>query len=281
MLSYKHVFHAGNFADVLKHLCWLDTIDYLGKKNKPFTLYDTHSGAGQYSLTDEAALKNREFDTGIGALGAAQLSDPLARRYLTLCQPYLSLNIYPGSPLIALEALEREESVQLFELHPNEYDLLKKHVSAFCHAHPHQRDGFEGLLALTPPANKRGAVLIDPPYERKQEYSEVIETVEKVYKRWRQAQIVVWFPKLSKRAGDKSGASEKMVRKLAELADSAFYAELCIAPDSADAGMYGTGVLMLNPPWQSDQRVSAAMNSVMPHMPAGATFTCHWLKRAD
>lgn len=281
MLSYKHAFHAGNFADVLKHLCWLDIIDYLGKKSKPFSLYDTHSGAGRYALDDATALQNREFESGIGALTSATFADPLLIRYLAICDKYLSEGQYPGSPLLALEALGREESVELMELHPSEYRLLKAHTSRWPHAHVHHRDGFEGLIALTPPANKRGAILIDPPYERKEEYTQVVDTAKKVLTRWQQASLIIWYPRLSRRAGEKSGASEKMVNKLADLATSAFSAELCITPDEEEAGMYGTGVVVLNPPWQSDERLAAAMHDVMPQLPDGASFSCNWLRRAD
>ena len=279
MLSYKHAFHAGNFADVLKHLCWLDIIDYLGKKSKPFTLYDTHSGAGLYALDDAIALKNREFESGIGALSSASFITPLVSRYLALCDSYLSDGQYPGSPLLSLAALERDEAVELMELHPSEHSLLRTNTKPWHNAHVHHRDGFEGIVALTPPANRRGAILIDPPYERKEEYSQVVSTVEKVLARWQQAQMVIWYPKLSARAGDKAGASEKMVTKLASLATSAFSAELCIAPDSEAIGMYGSGVLVLNPPWQCDERLSAAVGEIMPHLPDDARFSCNWLVR--
>lgn len=281
MLSYKHAFHAGNFADVLKHLCWLDIIDYLGKKAKPFSLYDTHSGAGRYALDSDSALKTREFENGIDALVGGTFDDPLVTRYLQLCVHYREAGHYPGSPVIALEALTRSEDVHLMELHPNEHQLLKANTRPWPHAHVHHRDGFEGLLALTPPANRRGAVLIDPPYERKEEYGQVVDTVKQLLHRWQQAHVIVWYPKLSARAGEKSGAAEKMVARLAALADAAFTAELCITDNQQDAGMYGSGVLVMNPPWQCDTRLSDAVDTIMPVLPESASYACHWHKRAQ
>ncbi|GGW88442.1 23S rRNA (adenine(2030)-N(6))-methyltransferase RlmJ [Alteromonas halophila] len=281
MLSYKHAFHAGNFADVLKHLSWLDIIGYLEKKPKPFTLYDTHSGAGLYQLNDADAQKTGEYKTGIGAIQAHQFSDPLVKKYLNVCQVFLGRQQYPGSPLIALSSLARKEAVELMELHPTEYHSLKAACSTWPNAHVHHRDGLEGIIALTPPPNKRGAILIDPAYEQLSEYTDIVKTVSQVLRRWRNATIVIWYPRLSARAGNKSGASEKMVNALAEQAGAAFTAELTMTDDSKDAGMYGTGVLVLNPPWESDVRISAAMQEVVTQMPAGTSFACHWLKRAD
>ncbi|MEW9796872.1 23S rRNA (adenine(2030)-N(6))-methyltransferase RlmJ [Alteromonas sp. CYL-A6] len=277
MLSYKHGFHAGNYADVLKHLCWLAVIRHLNKKNKPFTLYDTHSGAGLYALNDATALKTREFESGIGLLQHANSTDPLLSDYLSLIQPYQQAYQYPGSPVIAMSGLREQDAMHLFELHPSEYAVLKGHTKSRKQVHPHYRDGFEGLLALAPPSNQRGAVLIDPPYEQQNEYKAVIDTVTALYQRWQNAQVLVWYPKLSSRAGDKSGASERMVDTLCSLSKPVYCIELCTQPNTPDAGMYGTGVCVINPPWQFDRDIEAAMQDAMAVFGDHATLTGRWL----
>ncbi|MDP6881039.1 MAG: 23S rRNA (adenine(2030)-N(6))-methyltransferase RlmJ, partial [Alteromonas macleodii] len=157
------------------------------------------------------------------------------------------------------------DNLHLMELHPAEFDKLDKNVSRLrtLNSHVHKRDGYEGLRALTPPKPNRGAILIDPPYERVNEYSDLVKGVEQVFKRWQQAQIVVWYPLLSERAGAKSGASEAMCEKLAAMGKPCFKAEICVEENTADAGMYGSGVFVLNPPWQLDTNLKSALESVV------------------
>tara|TARA_B100000927_G_scaffold19448_2_gene14822 strand:+ start:27062 stop:27940 length:879 start_codon:yes stop_codon:yes gene_type:complete len=269
VLSYQHAFHAGNHADVIKHLCWIGVINALKKKDKPFTLFDTHAGAGAYDLTDAMSSKNKEFETGISRLliddkGVQDLPNLLAD-YLSLCEPFLAQQQYPGSPAISAKAKRDGDNLHLMELHPAEFDKLDKNVSRLrtLNSHVHKRDGYEGLRALTPPKPNRGAILIDPPYERVNEYSDLVKGVEQVFKRWQQAQIVVWYPLLSERAGAKSGASEAMCEKLAAMGKPCFKAEICVEENTADAGMYGSGVFVLNPPWQLDTNLKSALESVV------------------
>ncbi|MDY6977716.1 MAG: 23S rRNA (adenine(2030)-N(6))-methyltransferase RlmJ [Pseudomonadota bacterium] len=282
MLSYQHAFHAGNHADVIKHLCWIGVINALKKKEKPFTLFDTHAGAGTYDLTDDLSSKNKEYESGIARLlgqgdGTAATENQalenksteglprLLNDYLSLCEPFLARQQYPGSPAISARAKRGIDTLHLMELHPGEFQKLEKNVSHLRtgHSHVHKRDGYEGLRALTPPKPNRGAILIDPPYERANEYSDLVKGVEQVLKRWQQAQIVVWYPLLSERAGAKSGASEVMCDKLSELGRPCFKAEICVAENTPEAGMYGSGVFVLNPPWQLDISLDSALTNVV------------------
>ncbi|APD86324.1 23S rRNA (adenine(2030)-N(6))-methyltransferase RlmJ [Alteromonas gracilis] len=273
MLSYQHAFHAGNHADVIKHLCWIGVINSLKKKEKPFTLFDTHAGAGVYDLTDAMSAKNKEYETGISRLTSegfkvqnAKAALPvLLEDYLALCEPFLSGNTYPGSPIISVKAKRESDLLHLMELHPGEFEKLERNIAKIRarNNHVHKRDGYEGLRALTPPKPNRGAILIDPPYERASEYSDVIKGVEQVFKRWQQAQIVVWYPLLSERAGAKHGASEIMCEKLAQLGKPCFKAEICVVENTPDAGMYGSGVFVLNPPWQLDAQLEKALDYVV------------------
>ncbi len=281
MLSYQHAFHAGNHADVIKHLCWMGVINSLKKKDKAFTLYDTHAGAGSYNLNDTMSAKNKEYESGIARLVQHGAKSPLLREYLNLCQPFLSSHHYPGSPALSAMAKRESDTLHAMELHPAEFEKLEVNLNKInkIHCHAHKRDGFEGLKALTPPKPNRGAILIDPPYEREVEYQDVVKCIDQVLKRWQQAQIIVWYPLLSMRAGHKHGASERMCAKLAELERPCFKAEICVSENTPDAGMYGSGVMVINPPWQLDEQLSDALDEVIPLMGAQAKINITWVNQ--
>ncbi|RDV25983.1 23S rRNA (adenine(2030)-N(6))-methyltransferase RlmJ [Alteromonas aestuariivivens] len=281
MLSYQHAFHAGNHADVIKHLCWLGVINHLNKKAKPYTLIDTHAGNGIYPLDSEQALKTHEYKSGIDVVRQQQAAGGLLGDYQKLCERYLSLNQYPGSPAVSVSAARAGDHLHLMELHPAAFQDLSARISGIgCEPqlHLHHRDGLEGGIALCPPTPKRGAVLIDPPYERKAEYQEVQAAVEKMLKRWRSAQLVVWYPLLSERAGEKCGASERMIRKLGQSGNTAFCAELIVLDRSQDPGMYGSGVCVINPAWQLDTELEQALKEVTRWMGPSSSYRINWLK---
>ncbi|AMJ96458.1 hypothetical protein AVL56_05065 [Alteromonas stellipolaris] len=279
MLSYQHAFHAGNHADVIKHLCWIGVISHLKKKNKPFTLYDTHSGAGLYQLDDALASKNKEYESGVDKVANISANSPLLQSYLSLCNGFLSDRCYPGSPAISAKLKRDIDVLHLMELHPAEHEKLDDAMWQIgdSQSHVHHRDGYEGLIALTPPSPNRGAVLIDPPYEKASEYQDVVSAVKKVLARWQQAQIVVWYPLLSERAGAKSGASQKMCELLSALDKPCFTIELTVEENTADAGMYGSGLCVINPPWQLDVSMSEALDEITPLLGSDAAYTLTWL----
>ncbi len=280
MLSYQHAYHAGNHADVIKHVCWVAIIEYLQNKAKPFTLFDTHAGAGLYQFDASETQKTAEFETGIMRLCDTSFDNTLVTRYLALCADYIHKRQYPGSPALAADVLRAGDTLHAMELHPAENEKLNRHLTRRGEGNVHldYRDGLKGLVAMAPPKPNRGAALIDPSYERLEEYQEVVETVAATLARWPQAQIVVWYPLLSARAGKKAGASETMRQKLAELAYTAFYADLIVADNSADTGMYGSGVCVLNPSWQLDKTVAAALACLAPVLADKAATEVSWLK---
>ncbi|MCW8108467.1 23S rRNA (adenine(2030)-N(6))-methyltransferase RlmJ [Alteromonas ponticola] len=262
MLSYNHIFHAGNHADVIKHLCWLNVISYLKNKDKPFTLFDTHAGAGVYALDSVQAQKNSEFKSGISTVIGSHFSSPLLQQYQDLCSSFLHDNLYPGSPILAAELLRHQDTLQVMELHPNEVINLKRALKSHAgnkQTYVHHRDGLEGLLALAPPSTKRGAVLIDPPYEKKEEYQAVLKCVSSTLHKWRTAQIIIWYPLLSQRAKEKTGLSEQMVAKMNNLGFETLTAELVVDAKSNDCGMYGSGVCVINPCWTLENDLSQAL----------------------
>lgn len=284
VLSYQHGYHAGNHADLIKHLCWVNTIQKLKKKNKPFVLFDTHAGAGSYALTSEQSSKNQEYLTGISPVMAVESDDPLVTDYQNIMQPFWQNQQYPGSPCIAKSLLREQDHFHIMELHPGEFGLLKQNMKR-CHGegavHIHHRDGFEGLLAMTPPTPNRGAVLIDPPYEQKQEYAAVVKNVEAMMKRWSNAQVLIWYPLLSERAGAKSGASEQMCEQLANTATNVVNIQLRVDAKENDSGMYGSGMLVLNPAWELDLDVVAALNSVTRELGKETSVRVDWLTKSE
>ena len=197
MLSYRHAFHAGNFADVLKHSVLSLVLDYMTRKEKGFCYIDSHSGAGMYQLTDEYAQKTGEFKDGIAKI----INDDNAPEPL---EPYLSLinslnfnsdlEIYPGSPGIAKAFVRRQDSSHLFELHPTDIQHLEDFCQRWRKVFVKQTDGYQGILGLLPPPSRRGVVLIDPPYELKEDYQKAVNTIIKAYSKFSTGTYIHWYP---------------------------------------------------------------------------------------
>lgn len=293
MLSYRHSFHAGNHADLLKHLCQMLILEKLTRKNKPCVYIDTHSGAGLYDLSASDAQKNREFETGVSLLENADAA--VLQQYRDLLNGYFHKGQYPGSPEISRRLLREDDRMILMEFHPTEIDNLRANLRTDAYknhdeskAGPqigiHHRDGFEGLLASVPPKPARGLVLIDPPYERYEEYQQVQDTLKRAINKWSQGIYAVWYPLLSARAGKKSGQSEAMVDALLALpVNSLLNVTLQVADKADDTGMFGSGVAIINPPWQLDTELQDALPALCQLMreQAQASFSIDWLKEAD
>ena len=177
MLSYRHSFHAGNFADVLKHVVIVEILEHLTQKDKAFDYIDTHAGAGVFSLESEHATKLQEYTNGIGKLKTQDW--PELARYFEIISSFNergSLAYYPGSPMFARHFLRSRDRAWLYELHPVDFDLLMNNIGSDRQIRLKQEDGFKGLLSLLPPLSRRGLVLIDPPYEVKADYQQVVNT---------------------------------------------------------------------------------------------------------
>ncbi|HEY3328347.1 MAG TPA: 23S rRNA (adenine(2030)-N(6))-methyltransferase RlmJ [Novimethylophilus sp.] len=262
MLSYRHAFHAGNHADVLKHFMLLQLLQYLNQKDKAYWYIDTHAGAGVYALDQGYAAKNAEYADGIGRLLARDdLPAPLAE-YAALVRslnPNGGLRLYPGSPWIALQTLRQDDRLRLFELHPSDHELLQENFrDAGRRATVEAADGFAGLKALLPPPPRRALVLIDPPYEEKQDYQRVPAALQGALKRFATGSYAVWYPLLQRQE------SRQLPEKLKTLpANSWLHASLTVATPSADGfGMHGSGMFVLNPPWT----LKAALQDAMPYL---------------
>lgn len=250
MLSYQHAYHAGNFADVHKHVALVLLLRALGRKPKPFMVLDTHAGRGGYALDTAEALKIGEFRGGIARLWDVPRPPDAAADYLDrvrACNPDGRLRHYPGSPLLARALLRERDRLLLCELHPAEHAALRAALGGDSRVAVHKRDGFEALTALLPPKEKRGLVLIDPSYEIKTEYQQVATAVGKAHERWPTGLYLIWYPLLP---------ADRHRSLLRELADSGIRkilrSELHVRGTAGSSGLRGSGLLLINPPWQTD-----------------------------
>lgn len=249
MLSYRHGFHAGNHADVLKHLVLVQIARYLGQKDAPFWYIDTHAGAGCYDLDSEHARKLGEFREGIGRLWQRSDLPPLVAAYVDLVRQLNkggALKRYPGSPWLADHALRPDDRLRLFEMHPADHKTLQANFkSAGRRVTVTQSDGFAGLKALLPPPPRRAFVLIDPSYETRGDYLNVVKALEEALKRFPTGTYAVWYPRLAKTE------SRQLPERLAKLpVKDWLHATLSVSkPQMGGFGMHGSGMFVLNPPW--------------------------------
>lgn len=262
MLSYRHSYHAGNHADVLKHLVEVAILLYLKKKDKPFCYHDSHAGAGLYSLQSEQAQKTGEFHSGIGRLLQLESDLPAVATYLALIRqlnPSGGLQFYPGSPCIAKMLLRQDDSIQATELHPSDFPLLQAQFLQRRHTRIEQMDAYAGLRAMLPPLHKRGLVLIDPPYELKSEYQDLVKGLQQAVQRFGQATYAIWYPVIER---------ESIEAVLQAIVDTGIRNQLrieyCPKPDSSGFGMTGSGMLVINPPYTLAADMTAALTQIAP-----------------
>lgn len=276
MLSYRHAFHAGNHADVLKHVVLIQLLHYLNQKDAAYTYIDTHAGAGVYSLDSGEAAKNAEYDTGIGRLWDRKDLPPPLAEYLRLIKdmnPSGKMRYYPGSPYCAERIMREADRLRLFELHPTDARILQDNFNKLeAHAaaqgvRPTVRgkrvmvqrgDGFEALKALLPPPSRRGLVLIDPPYEVKEDYRRVKQTLGDALKRFTTGTYAVWYPVLNRME------SRQLPDQLKRLPGKDWLnVTLTIGAPAPDGfGLRSSGMFVINPPWT----LKALLADLMPRL---------------
>ncbi len=249
MLSYQHAFHAGNHADVLKHLVLLGILERLTAKDAPLRYIETHAGAGGYDLRSREALKNREYELGIGKLWGARQPPARVAALLALVRAYNggrpALERYPGSPWLARERLRRGDSLYLFELHPTEHRALAAGLGDDRRVTVLHDNGLEGCIGLVPPPERRGLVLIDPSYELRDEHARVVDALVKAHRRFATGVYAIWYPVIERRWVDRF---ERALRATG-IAPIDLY-ELSIAGDAHGRGLTGSGMIVVNPPWR-------------------------------
>jgi 23S rRNA (adenine2030-N6)-methyltransferase len=264
MLSYRHAFHAGNFADVLKHSVLSLILEYMTRKEKGYTYIDSHSGAGIYSLTDDYAQKTGEYRQGIAKLIDNSDLPEVLLPYIELIKALNTedkLSLYPGSPSVAKHFSRRQDSAHLFELHSTDIEHLKQFCLRWNKSFVSQSDGYQGLLGLLPPPSRRGLILIDPPYELKEDYTKAVSTIIKAYKKFATGTYVLWYPVVTRAYIDNMIAnfSQSSVTNLLRV-------EFCQQPDSDAYGMTGTGLFIVNPPWQLAKQLANLLPYLQMHL---------------
>ncbi|MBL4916414.1 23S rRNA (adenine(2030)-N(6))-methyltransferase RlmJ [Szabonella alba] len=242
MLSYQHLYHAGNPADVHKHavLAWI--LDYLTRKDKPLSYIETHAGRGLYDLSSPESLKTGEAAQGVGRMERHFAPDHPWRRLLDRARDLKGADAYPGSPFLAALALRESDRIHLAELHPQEHRALSYHLAPY-DVSIRAEDGIAMALSLTPPTPRRGMVLIDPSWEVKTEYDSIPKAVEDLVRKWNVGIVALWYPLLL------SGAHLPMMARLSAAFPEALRHEVRFPPVREGHRMVGSGLFVVNPPW--------------------------------
>lgn len=249
MLSYQHLYHAGNLADVQKHalLAWM--LDYLTRKNKPLSYIETHAGRGLYDLASAPALKTGEAAKGIGRLAEALPADHPYARALAAVRARHGESFYPGSPVIAETLLRPMDKLHLAELHPQEHAALEASIEA-PNVAIHRQDGFELAQSLCPPDPRRGLMLVDPSYEVKQDYDRIPKILGQIAKKWNVGVLALWYPILT------SDLHLPMLKALQSIHPDALRHEMRFPPIRDGHRMVGTGMFVINPPWGLEEEAA-------------------------
>jgi 23S rRNA (adenine2030-N6)-methyltransferase len=284
-MNYQHAFHAGNFADVHKHIVLTRILDYLRQKPAAFRVIDTHAGGGRYDLLGPEAARSNEWREGIGRLFAMRRSgtaanDP-AQGFLA---PYLdvvaalnpegALRIYPGSPLIARALLRRQDRLLACELEPAAAGSLRRALRGDARAKALAIDGWTALSANIPPKERRGLVLIDPPYEETTEFARLADRFAQAHRKWPSGLYLLWYPIKARNAPD------ALARRLRQLdVPKILRCEFSIAAPRADTALAGSGLIIVNPPFPLERELQAILAALTGLLAPQGRYRLDWLAR--
>ena len=271
MFSYRHAFHAGSHADILKHLTLIHLVEYLQEKPGALTIVDTHAGAGIYSLQDGFSTVSKEADGGIFRLNLyvetckhAKTSIPEGiKEYLSCINAENidgQLTTYPGSPFILARLLRPQDRLKLFELHPKEIDILRHNIGELKQSKQidiYAEDSFARLKGLLPPPSRRGLVLIDPSYEDKQDYRHLELAMEEALQRFATGCYAIWYPVLSRR--ESAALPDRLKKIAAEHKRSWLHTELRVENAPGKRRLQSSGMLIINPPWTLEKHLAQAL----------------------
>ncbi len=258
-MNYRHTYHAGNFADCMKHalLVWL--LRALARKDKPFAVLDTHAGIGHYDLTADEARRTAESDQGI--LRLLESPAPELADYLSVVA---QCGLYPGSPAIARALLRPADRLVACELHPEDYSQLRRRYARDAQVGTHLRDGYEALTALLPPAERRGLVLIDPPYENPEEFDRVTQGLATAHARFPAGILAAWYP-IKHRAPVRAFHAALRETKIRDIVAAEFLLREPLDP----ARLNGCGLLIINPPYRFETEAPPILSSLLTALGAG------------
>ncbi len=253
-MNYRHIYHAGNFADVLKHIVLIILVKALQRKETGFCYLDTHAGIGYYDLTSIQAQKSKEFANGFEKILTMPNPAECIQEYIRICS---NTSLYPGSPAIVKALLRPQDRMALCELHPEDFQTLKKNFPHYKQISMHHLDAYLSVKALLPPKEKRGLILIDPPYEQSTEFSDIIDAIEDAIKRFSTGVYAIWYPVKHERA------VKEFHQQLKEVTSRPFLnCELCIYPNDVGSQLNGCGMTIVNPPFKIDEEI----NSILPSL---------------
>lgn len=277
-MNYRHAYHAGNFADVVKHALLTLVIAHLRRKEPPFVVIDTHAGVGRYDLHGLEAGKTGEAQEGVLRLRQAGLTTPLLDDYWAAVRAvnpqWPELRFYPGSPRIARALLRPQDRLAAVELHPEDAALLKAEFARDPQVGVHRADAYTALKALLPPKERRGLVLIDPPFEVKDEFRRIAKGLEEALNRWPTGVYGVWYPIKERET------VERFLGELSGLGRPCFAVELYRSPEDGTERLNGTGMVVLNPPWKLDEALSTLLPLLHDSLGATGGSRLRWLVNA-
>ena len=258
MLSYRHGYHAGNAADVLKHFILIYVLDYIKKKDKSFIFIDSHAGDGKYLISDPYMQKNKEYLQGIEKILQLKNDNIFLKKYLDLVKSInfnSDLKIYPGSCFLAARSLRPNDNLYFFELHPKEFLNLKKNFENDSRVIIENRDSYQKLKKLLPPKEKRAVILIDPSYELKDEYEKVLEILSDCYKKFPLGVYIIWYPVLKNKKSEKFifNVLKKKYKNLSHVE---------MITDNLNNGMQGSGLFILNCPWSIENDIKKSLETI-------------------
>jgi 23S rRNA (adenine2030-N6)-methyltransferase len=258
MLSYRHAFHAGNFADVMKHIVLTASLKHLTRKSTAVCYLDTHAGAGGYDLHSEQAKKTGESNLGVAKIWQAHDAPDTITNYLELLHrlnPTGELGRYPGSPWFAAQLLRPQDRVVLCELHNNDFALLEKTFANDGRVYCHAADGYVFSKGIVPPIERRGLIFMDPSYELRDEYDTAFATIARLHRQFSTGTYALWYPILD----ESRGTSLRLQFESSQIRD-VLHLALRVADQKSFPGMYGSGMIVVNPPWT----LRAAMETALP-----------------
>jgi 23S rRNA (adenine2030-N6)-methyltransferase len=268
-MNYRHAFHAGNFADVIKHVVLVRILLHMQEKNAAFRVIDTHAGAGVYDLSGEEAARGGEWLTGIARIMQARFSEnalPLIKPYLDIVRAFNpqpgKLTAYPGSPLLARALLRPQDRLTACEVEAKARKALIEALRRDTQARVVDLDGWTALPAFVPPKERRGLVLIDPPYEQKDEFERLAAGFSEAFAKWPTGSYLLWYPAKSRRATDELARQVAQAVGQARPAGKCLRLEFSVAPQTAGMGLTSAGLLVVNPPWT----LAGELKTILPEL---------------
>ncbi len=286
-MNYRHIYHAGNFADVAKHIILSRVILYMQRKEKAFRVFDTHAGIGLYDLSSEEAQKTGEWQGGIGRLLEAYVNAP--KNVKPLLEPYLDvvrsfneeegIRQYPGSPLITRKLLRNQDRLTALELHPDDFETLQSHFEGDYQARITHLDGWLGVKSHMPPKEKRGVTLVDPPFEVFHEFFNHLKGMKEANERFSAGTHMMWYPIKNRQACDEF-RTELYKTKIPAILDIS----LEVRPQKGRVNTFdGTGLAIVNPPYALEQELKLIMpwlKSVLEENKGSGQYKINWINPA-